>query len=542
MIRHFFLMVLLGIAACVAVWGFLSYVHARQLSALAEAVSRAYVPESLSRALVADASSDDVRDTLRLAWYYVATARAPILPLAGSAPSHLRSATTRVQAAEGQYFAILPEEDRTALSGVMSPSSFLRLIAPLEEARLSFLTEATLESAMGYHAALLSALSAYEKDAQILLGALRGAGGIQFTFVGGKSDASAYAEAVEALAAEVRHGLREEAERFDCLVGTSNCTELPPEPFAEEMEADAPHAPSADAQTVSSFLLASGRYDRQFYTRSARVPGSEDTVFLSGARCNGGRPSHFLSFLLRDPETGLLSRKSLLSDDLYLLDTQAASSSATGYGRYLKELNEQGLRWYSQPVNLYTCPDSGFDAARASSVIALRNLAKDEPLAPSIPGIEEEEKALAEAPLVSDALASGYAAVLSRALQREGLAPEEVRDVRERIHIWKGQTGGLAEVLMDAAILNEALAYYAQFTISSDVLLLTRSYPSLFFLPFNGGLVRQSSSFFSSVAPLSSSPPIFRTYFADLIGEVSLQELMEQSRLQDRISEDSPLP
>lgn len=370
--------------------------------------------------------------------------------------------------------------DAKIIRGSIHPVAFLKTLLALEESRREFVSDPSQMRRAAYWRNLKVTAGTYEKDIAAWRGALYAflqnrAGSEVYYFVESATSLDFLVRASDELLANarslnkaIRSGNTEYHEPFTSPLWTQSLSE----PSVTEND-------KGNLGFVLRFVEAEGW---EIVSPAIEVPTD----------CFGkeGEPDFFYIVKLRNETVPMYYRQ------LFFRYTKARFADA----RYYDPLREKGFDYNWQPdFNLYACPDLSYQA-EAMTVYKIRELLlrrseREGGAIPEIAAVKESiRKFLARDPLRRSTQLELFRVVSELVAQYPGGALAEVvgeenaRLLKEVLLIALQKTGFLEEVVARGARLTENLPKLMRLLprpLPAKELLLMRSYPSLYFMPFH---------------------------------------------------------
>ncbi len=502
---------------------------------------------------IQDVFLDDARlqeNILATAWYHAVHRRDPLLSLSGVDIEAFEAAVEEIRKMLVQNARFLPNIHERIAMQHLHPTEFFSLLPELERKRRELLASPSEQGVRAYHILLIEALESYLYETKRLDDFLSDSE-IKALFFTTRASSLSMRKALRRLQKNVTETLSREAVRFSCYQGkeTDLCKE-PAYPSAESLTPNEHKAifPSPEALRLVKIVSGIQQLDRD----TLLLPQSGKLVQLTQESCGFMSPELFYYWEAKDIRTGLIAGKSDSVSNAGFLWTEPFAEHARIRSRAnpLSEIFSQGTSLYHQNMSLYLCLDSGHDLSRLLTVLALQRHTQESPLGVSMlddgraVDVLQAEKGLAEALSPSDALSEKYISTILSLLKdtsyRTRLDSDVLQAMEERVDLWRNQSADLEKALANVLIANSRLAFYTHSSPELKGLFMTRSFPSIFFLPANSTLVHEKIFFSSSRIrqdELEAEDKTYRTSLQSLLRSFPFSFIEQQVRKQ-KLSED----
>ncbi|HUY62474.1 MAG TPA: hypothetical protein VMV50_01625 [Candidatus Paceibacterota bacterium] len=491
---------------------------------------------------------------LRLAYFSVANRLDPILALDETSTTSLAASVAALKHSLDALAAPYDAQGKALLADSFYPVTFLETLPSLEAERRAVLAHPTYADAMQYGTDLIAALKAYRTALSKSFDAFSSfneATSTNFEYVvpGGSTSPSANLTGLASLDADAAAAEAEAAARLACLEGNGDCAPL----AALEPPAYVPPLPSAVppvAMHVRSLLDASGSKHAADLGETFRQLG---IVVLAGSACVPDF-SPFYAYLWETQATSSVPELRYLPlNDLYFYDLRAkVDTSHSPY--YAALLKASGIRYLNFGVsNLYECPDSGFEAMQVATLYALAQDAATRPLFatttvadPALMKVQADERRIAQSPVILESEVARYVGDLATLVNTDGetelaaeTSPATVFEAERRIALAREQSASFGKEIATAVATNavsQAINRMKAGPIPLFGLYFTRSYPSLFYLAWNGSIAPAPVSFFETKRqePLANFQIVPYTQLRRTYSDAAILRFIEASNEADQ--------
>lgn len=460
---------------------------------------------------------------LRAGYASVASRIDPVFGLEGTDPDQLAEATDELDQSVDAIAAAYDPKAALLIREDLYPLAFLHTLPKLETERNALIAHPRLTDAKAYEADVLSAIRTYrgalarERTAFSTITGTSSPDTV-LEFPTGTTAFSTFETSFATLDDDARHDADTARARLACLTEAGAC---PPLSASAVERADAQEASAAPA-ALSASELHIEELVRSAETERAANAGETfrelGVVRLAASACApSSAPANLYLWEVTD-RSGETRLRAASLGAIYFYDLTQKTDP------FYATVRQDGLPYLYQNIsNLYECPDSGADLMHAATAYALSRLAAAHPLLsatssdPLIRQGARDERSLAKGPVVLEESADQYAADLATLINTRGeyplarsLSEATVLELERRVTLARTHTAFYAEELRDAVALNalvpaiNALAKGGSPDVGLEPLMLTRSYPSLFFFAADASIAASSPSFLSgrTAAPL----------------------------------------
>ncbi len=492
---------------------------------------------------------------LRTGWYQTKHRVNPIANLPGV---NIDTLTETINALE-KVIKGIPQHTKNHqeqdLADSFHPFEFLNRLSRLEYLRREMLFDPTHINIARYHFTLQKTLESYTQDTTSYLSTLTHLPDLTLSFLYQQSDKEQFKKAVELLQQNIEVLLEEEDRRFKCYRGIiSSCRPITYENLPQKRSEEVSDKKNFSPEILTFLTTPNHPFSPTLsYHNASVIVGSEKIIFLESARCVPSRPAPFLYVELKNQEAAITASRTETLSELVFFETKKPSPLSIGSSRYLDELTRRGSSLYYQSLNLYFCPDSGYDETRILSTIGIYNLVEKEPLGKKVGGTEgilinEIEKNILNEKYLFDTNVQNYITTLNSLLSekkfRRTLLNEErgslLEEIENRINLWKSQSSSYEKIVANALLLNSSLPFFTgNFKTPLSNFFITRSYPSIFFLPFNTTLIKEGPSFSRNSIPIWERKPTHQTirrFTKDYQGKIDVEDLVKIVNQQETTS------
>lgn len=488
---------------------------------------------------------------LRTAYFSVMNRLDPILALEGTDPERLATAVGKLKDSLRALPSDYDAETQEMLATSFYPLSFLATLPALEKKRQEVLARPTPQNTAAYGESLLESLSQYRlalaqsKQAFASLSDTpNGAAYTSYTFPGGTTSLETIPRSFASLDADAAAAQVKTEARLSCLTRGTRCEPLSTLlPKSEEIALISPLPSTLPTEYASiKSILSSFERERRIPQGGFRERG---TVVLRESICVPSIAPMYAYLWETSDDGAFPSLRFQPLNDLYFYDLREETQS-TFYNR----IREGGIDFLGQEIsNPYECPDSGLESARIASLYALARSAVDQPLFygqatsdSAVRKIAEEEKNIAEGPLILESAVMQYSADLADLITEKGervlaqeISPERVIEAERRITLAHAQSALFDEQIATAISMNaivKGIGTVAGTPIPITMLYISRSYPSLLYLAGNKSIAPTPISFFEEKMsePLSKFQLIPYSLLRKTYSDADVLRLMNASK------------
>lgn len=453
--------------------------------------------------------------TLRAERYAIEARFEPIMAVAGSDTSGMRTALIPLQNEASNILGSYPPEERVQIASVLFPQEFLTLLPDLEDMRRSIIRSPSPDSVRRYDTLLEKTLRAYRNDISryrhMLATVTIDKQNTTLNYLVGTTSVSKIIGKLDVLDERARELNATREKRYLCFKGErTSCTPLATS-FATFVTA---HPPKTSREPPTSRAQALAYRDIVHAAFSEMLDKEEPdgvVVKLSRSDCLSGTPAAYYYFFQSTEEEGLLSGTATPLNDLYFYDLEL-SAHHMNPPVYLRELYDMGLRYNFQNIgNLYFCPNSGHVLADTATIVSLHNKLKFAPLFADrhdeFPELARLEEVLTGAAIATEDDMDRYFGALKETLQNRGeramsahIGVIELYEMEEMMHEWSNRSSHFEQALTAAHHINRlSKGIIAHTKPPVFDFLISRVYASIFFMTFNQSVAGESFLFLDSI-------------------------------------------
>ncbi len=492
---------------------------------------------------------------LRAERYAMETRFDPLFALAGSDPAGIEKALIPLRGEAAVILGTYTPEERAQIEPVLYPHTYLALLPELETLRRTVVRSPSPDVVRRYDAQLKKTIRAYRDDMSAYNNTLSGLAtssrNTTLHYLAGSTTITQIIDKLQKIDEKVAgiDDMREQ--RYRCFTGElSACT-----PLSESFEKLASPSSSVKAATPPTTLSRSLAHrdivDRAFF----EMLGTQETrgvvVKLSSSACLSGNAPAYYYFFQSKEEQDIYSNTATPLNDVYFYDLEKSMRSQNNPPAYLKELSASGLRYNFQNIgNLYFCPNSGNVLAITTTLVALHDKLKAQPLFETdsaYPEITRLEKLITRSAVPSDADMDAYIRAIQTALQTDGekqlelyLGNGDLLRAEEYIHEWNNRSANFEQLLTAAHHINRLSKGIIAVSKAMPYSFLTsRVYASVFFMPFNESVSGETMLLLDAI---NERPPLSNFYLAsyrnDLNSVFDNRSVLDELRTEQKIIDD----
>lgn len=555
MTRHWFGSLILLFATCGAFIAYTTYQNA------SETAERGKLTEELQDFILppmvpaSNSTSPVPLKNLRIARYSIETRLDPLFAAEGVDTEELTRSLEKMRATGEMVVTDFNYHggERRTVEEMLPPGQFLYALTQLEQLRQDVVERPNEQNIWYYNDQLQKIIRAYIADLRSYKRGLADFSekerAAQLNYPSGFTTINTITERLNTLEKEAQAVELERKQRFRCFEGTLHtCTSLAErlQKLATVKESDRVGA-SIDTHPLIGLQDAMVLRDiakARLLDQDTTNPG-ERIVELTGSSCIPAEKSVYYYVFKRAGVGGAPITTIVPLNDALLYDVRTAPTRATPF---YEKVREQGLAYvYQNTANLYFCPDAGSMFTRILTLTSIESKVRMDPLfagrdvPPEFRALQTLERTIIQERLTSErnllAYLNGIRGVLGtygeRGLFTDVVGENRVLHAEALLREWDGKMSHFEQAIANAAEANRSGLLVLDVDISMRILnrfLVSRTYPSLFFLPFNASVTTAPVSFFdqNKAIPLSSFGLV--SYNSELKGTLGYNAMIAMMR------------